>query len=52
MVAELGGLLKTGLLIKGQNLVGRSELLVRARKEAVYLRPINGVRLEFFHSDL
>lgn len=46
------GLLKTGFLIKGQNFVGRSELLVRARKKAVNLRSVNGVRFEFFHSDL
>jgi len=46
------GLLKTGFLIKSQNFVGRSELLVRAREKAVNLRPVNGVRLEFFHSDL
>jgi hypothetical protein len=32
--------------------VGRSEFLVRAGKKAVNLRPVNGVRLEFFHSDL
>ena len=46
------GLLKTGFLIKGENFVSRGEFLIRARKEAVNLRPVNGVRFEFFHANL
>src|SRR3989442_9486 len=46
------GLLKTGFLIKGENFVGRGEFLIRARKEAVNLRPVNGVRFEFFQANL
>ncbi len=36
-------LLKTGLFVKSQNLVGRSELLVPTREKAFDLRPVNGV---------
>jgi hypothetical protein len=32
--------------------VGRGEFLIRARKEAVNLRPVNGVRFEFFHANV
>ena len=39
------GLLEASLLIKSQNFVSRSQLLVRAREEAFDLRPVNGVRL-------
>ena len=39
------GLLEASLLVKSQNFVSRSELLVRAREKAFNLRPINGVRL-------
>ena|SRR3984893_2710831 len=39
------GLLEASLLVKSENLVGRGELLVRAREKAFNLRPINGVRL-------
>ena len=46
------GLLRTGFLIKGENFVGRGEFLIRARKEAVNLRPVNGVRFEFFQANL
>ncbi len=37
------GLLKTSFLVKGEDSVGRGELLVRAREEAFNLRPVNGV---------
>jgi len=38
------GLLKTSFLVKGENSVRRGQLLVRAREEAVDLRPVNRVR--------
>ncbi len=38
-------LLKTSFFVKGENSVGRGELLVRAREKAFNLRPVNGVRL-------
>jgi hypothetical protein len=45
-------LLKTSLLVKGENFVRRGEFLVRAREKALNLRPINGVRLYFLHLNL
>lgn len=45
-------LLKAGFLIKGGNFAGRGELLIRARKEPIYLCPVNDVRLELFHEGL
>ena len=38
-------LLKASFFVKGENFVGRGELLVRAREKAFDLRPVNGVRL-------
>jgi hypothetical protein len=38
------GLLKTSFLVKGKNSVRRGQLLIRAREEAVDLRPVNRVR--------
>jgi len=46
------GLLKTRFLIKRKNFAGRGEFLIRTGKKTVDLRPVNGVRLEFFHSGL
>jgi hypothetical protein len=46
------GLLKAHLLIKRQDLVRRGRLPVGARKEALDLRPVNLVWLEFFHAEL
>jgi hypothetical protein len=40
----LVGLLKTSFLVKGKNSVRRGQLLIRAREEAVDLRPVNRVR--------
>jgi len=37
-------LLKASLFIKSENLVSRGKLLVRTRKKAFDLRPVNGVR--------
>jgi hypothetical protein len=37
-------LLKTSFFVKSENLAGRGQLLIRAREEAVDLRPVNGVR--------
>jgi hypothetical protein len=37
-------LLKTSFFIKSENFAGRGQLLIRAREEAVDLRPVNGVR--------
>ena len=38
-------LLETSFFVKGENSVGRGELLVRAREKAFNLRPVNRVRL-------
>jgi hypothetical protein len=45
-------LLKASFLIEGENLTRRSELLIRAREEAIYLRPVNDVRFELLHMGL
>ncbi|MGO9084513.1 MAG: hypothetical protein ACLQBK_04740, partial [Candidatus Sulfotelmatobacter sp.] len=37
------GLLKASLLVKGENFASRDQLLIRAREEAVDLRPVNDV---------
>src|SRR6266567_8626631 len=37
-------LLKTSFFVKSENFAGRNQLLIRAREEAVDLRPVNGVR--------
>src|SRR5262249_16563199 len=45
-------LLKAGLLVKGKDFPSRRELFVGTREKTFNLRPINGVRLEFFHAVL
>jgi len=39
------GLLKASLFVKGENFAGRGQLLIRAREEALDLRPVNRVGL-------
>jgi len=43
-------LLKASLFVKGEDLMGRSELLLGACNEALYLRPVDRVLLEFLHA--
>jgi hypothetical protein len=45
-------LLKAGLFVEGEYFPSRCEFLVGARQKPFYLRPVNGVRLEFFHAVL
>jgi hypothetical protein len=43
-------LLKASLFVKGEDLLGRSELLLGTCNEALDLRPVNRVWLELFHA--
>jgi hypothetical protein len=43
-------LLKAGFFVAGEDFMGRSELLLGACNEALYLRPVNRVWLEFFQA--
>ena len=45
-------LLKTCFFIKSENLTGRGQLLIRAREEAIDLRPVNRVRFQLLHLGL
>ena len=45
-------LLKTDFLVESKDFVGRRESLVSTCDEALNLRPVNSVWLEFFHAVL
>ncbi len=49
---RLVGLLEASFLVKSQDFVRRSKLLIGAGEEATDLRPVDVVGLELFHADL
>ena len=46
------GLLESGLFVEGENLAGWGKLLLGTCEKTINLRPVDDVRLKFFHVEL